>query len=140
MSSSRNWTGDRCHWTGKQAKKTEIAGTGSVPRRTRRLGSIDGDEHLRGSRGGGLPGVALGEYLLKQGHRVVCLDNLETGSLQNIEHLRDEGFEFRNVDISEQVDVREAVKLIFHLASTGQPDRLPAAAAADAEGRVVRHA
>ncbi len=42
--------------------------------------------------GAGFLGSHLCEYLLKKGHRVVCLDNLDTGSLQNIEHLRDEAF------------------------------------------------
>ena len=37
--------------------------------------------------GAGFLGSHLCEHLLARGHRVICVDNLETGSLQNIEHL-----------------------------------------------------
>ena len=40
--------------------------------------------------GAGFLGSHLCDYLLEHGHTVVCLDNLDTGSLQNIEHLRGE--------------------------------------------------
>ena len=71
--------------------------------------------------GAGFLGSHLCEFLLAKEHRVICLDNLETGSLQNIEHIRDPGFEFRNVDITEQVDVPEQVDFIYHLASPASP-------------------
>ena len=71
--------------------------------------------------GAGFLGSHLCEYLLAQGHRVICLDNLDTGSLQNIEHLRAEEFEFRNVDLVEFVDLPEDVDLVFHLASPASP-------------------
>ncbi len=67
--------------------------------------------------GAGFLGSHLCEYLLKKGHRVVCLDNLDTGSLQNIEHLRDEAFEFQNVDCTEFFDVPGTVDYVFHLAT-----------------------
>ena len=71
--------------------------------------------------GAGFLGSHLCEYLLAQGHRVICLDNLDTGSLQNIEHLRDSRFEFRNVDLVEFVDLPEDVDYVFHLASPASP-------------------
>jgi len=71
--------------------------------------------------GAGFLGSHLCEYLLQKGHRVVCLDNLDTGSLQNIEHLRDEAFEFQSVDVSEFIDVRGSVDYVFHLASPASP-------------------
>ena len=71
--------------------------------------------------GAGFLGSHLCEYLLKKGHRVVCLDNLDTGSLQNIEHLHDEAFEFQNVDVSEFIDVQGSVDFVFHLASPASP-------------------
>jgi len=71
--------------------------------------------------GAGFLGSHLCEYLLAQGHRVICLDNLDTGSLQNIEHLRAAEFEFRNVDLVEFVDLPEDVDLVFHLASPASP-------------------
>ncbi len=71
--------------------------------------------------GAGFLGSHLCEHLLSQGHRVICIDNLETGSLQNIEHIRDPEFEFRNIDITEYVDVEGEVDFVYHLASPASP-------------------
>ncbi|MFL5898526.1 MAG: UDP-glucuronic acid decarboxylase family protein [Solirubrobacterales bacterium] len=71
--------------------------------------------------GAGFLGSHLCERLLGDGHRVICLDNLETGSLENIAHIRDEAFEFRNVDITEQVEISEDVDFVYHLASPASP-------------------
>jgi dTDP-glucose 4,6-dehydratase len=71
--------------------------------------------------GAGFLGSHLCERLLRDGHRVICLDNLETGSLENIAHIRDDAFEFRNVDITETVDVPEEVDFVYHLASPASP-------------------
>lgn len=71
--------------------------------------------------GAGFVGSHLCERLLAEGHSVICLDNLDTGSLQNIQHLRKAGFEFRNVDLTEFVDVAETVDFVFHLASPASP-------------------
>src|SRR4051794_36309464 len=71
--------------------------------------------------GAGFLGSHLCEHLLGQGHRVICVDNLETGSLQNIEHIRDPAFEFRNLDITETVDIPEDVDFVYHLASPASP-------------------
>ena len=50
--------------------------------------------------GAGFLGSHLCEALLSRGHRVICVDNLETGSLQNVEHLRGDSFAFMNHDIT----------------------------------------
>ena len=71
--------------------------------------------------GAGFLGSHLCEHLLGKGDRVICLDNLETGSLQNIEHIREPRFEFRNVDITDHVDVPEEVDFVYHLASPASP-------------------
>ena len=71
--------------------------------------------------GSGFLGSHLCERLLAEGHRVICLDNLDTGSLQNIEHLRDPGFEFRNVDLTDHVELAEPADYVFHLASPASP-------------------
>jgi len=71
--------------------------------------------------GSGFLGSHLCEVLLARGHRVLCLDNLDTGTLENIEHLRDDGFEFRNTECSEFIDVHEPVHFVFHLASPASP-------------------
>jgi dTDP-glucose 4,6-dehydratase len=71
--------------------------------------------------GAGFLGSHLCEYLLEKGHRVICLDNLDTGTLENVEHIRNDGFEFRNVDVIEHIDIAEPVDFVFHLASPASP-------------------
>ena len=71
--------------------------------------------------GAGFLGSHLCERLLRDGHRVICIDNLETGSLENIAHIRDEAFDFRNIDIIEKVDIAEDVDFVYHLASPASP-------------------
>jgi dTDP-glucose 4,6-dehydratase len=71
--------------------------------------------------GAGFLGSHLCDELLRRGHRVVCVDNLETGSLANIEHIRDPGFEFRNLDIIEPYFIEEPVDFVYHMASPASP-------------------
>lgn len=72
--------------------------------------------------GAGFLGSHLSETLINRGHRVICVDNLETGSLRNIEHLRDPAvFEFRQIDIIEPYFVDEPVDFVYHLASPASP-------------------
>ena len=71
--------------------------------------------------GAGFLGSHLCEALLEKGHRVVCLDNLETGSLANIEHLRGDQFAFLPQDLTEHVDLLEALDFVYHLASPASP-------------------
>jgi dTDP-glucose 4,6-dehydratase len=71
--------------------------------------------------GAGFLGSHLCEALLEKGHRVICLDNLETGSLANIEHLRDDGFVFLNHDVIEPIQVAEPLEFVFHFAALASP-------------------
>jgi dTDP-glucose 4,6-dehydratase len=71
--------------------------------------------------GAGFLGSHLCEDLLQRGHRVVCIDNLETGSLANIEHLRDEAFDFRNHDVTFHIEIEEPVDFVYHLAALASP-------------------
>jgi dTDP-glucose 4,6-dehydratase len=71
--------------------------------------------------GAGFLGSHLCEELLRRGHRVICIDNLETGSLANIEHIRDDGFVHRNLDIIEPYFVDEPIDFVYHLASPASP-------------------
>ncbi|HVD39540.1 MAG TPA: UDP-glucuronic acid decarboxylase family protein [Solirubrobacterales bacterium] len=71
--------------------------------------------------GAGFLGSHLCERLLGDGHRVICIDNLETGSLENIAHIRDDAFDFRHVDITTYVDIPEDVDFVYHLASPASP-------------------
>jgi dTDP-glucose 4,6-dehydratase len=71
--------------------------------------------------GAGFLGSHLCEQLLARGSRVICVDNLETGSLANIAHLRDRQFRFLNVDITEPYSIDEPLDCIYHFASPASP-------------------
>jgi dTDP-glucose 4,6-dehydratase len=71
--------------------------------------------------GAGFLGSHLCDFLLDQGHDVVCVDNLDTGNLQNIEHIRDGAFTFVNHDLTEPFHYDGPVDFVFHLASPASP-------------------
>jgi dTDP-glucose 4,6-dehydratase len=71
--------------------------------------------------GAGFLGSHLCDELLRRGHRVICVDNLETGSLNNIEHIRVPDFVFLQSDIVEPYFVNEPVDFVYHLASPASP-------------------
>jgi len=71
--------------------------------------------------GAGFLGSHLCEYLLSKGFRVICVDNLETSSLENLEHLRDDAFLFSNHDMVEHLEVAEPVDVVYHLAALASP-------------------
>lgn len=87
--------------------------------------------------GAGFIGSHLCEFLLQRGWRVVCLDNLLTGRLENIAHLATDNakrqavtgrrFEFKKVDITNPRAVKNALKylpkvaVVFNLASPASP-------------------
>jgi dTDP-glucose 4,6-dehydratase len=66
-------------------------------------------------------GSHLCDELLARGHRVVCVDNLETGSLTNVAHIRGERFVFVQADIVAPYFVEEPVDVVYHLASPASP-------------------
>jgi dTDP-glucose 4,6-dehydratase len=72
--------------------------------------------------GAGFLGSHLCDELLSRGHRVICVDNFETGSLANIAHIRDpERFLYVQTDIIEPYFVQEPVDFVYHLASPASP-------------------
>jgi dTDP-glucose 4,6-dehydratase len=71
--------------------------------------------------GAGFLGSHLCDELLRRGHRVICVDNLETGSLNNIEHIRDSMFEHKNLNIIEPYFIDEPIDFVYHLASPASP-------------------
>jgi dTDP-glucose 4,6-dehydratase len=71
--------------------------------------------------GAGFLGSHLCDHLLEQGHRVICVDNLETGSLENIAHQRDDAFSFIYHDVIEPIRLDEPVDYVFHLAALASP-------------------
>jgi dTDP-glucose 4,6-dehydratase len=71
--------------------------------------------------GAGFLGSHLCDFLVADGYRVICVDNLETGSLQNVEHLRGEEFAFLNHDVTGHLEIDEPVDVVYHLASPASP-------------------
>lgn len=71
--------------------------------------------------GAGFLGSHLCDALVADGLRVICVDNLETGSLQNVEHLRGDSFGFVNHDVTGHLRIDEPVDFVFHLASPASP-------------------
>jgi len=71
--------------------------------------------------GAGFLGSHLCEYLLAQGYRVICVDNLESSSLENLEHLRDDAFAFLNHDMILHLEIDEPVDVVYHLAALASP-------------------
>ena len=88
--------------------------------------------------GAGFLGSHLCDALARDGHRVICVDNLETGSLQNIEHLRGDDFVFVHHDVIQHIEIDEPVDFVFTWRARRARSTI-SAADADAEGRLARH-
>ena len=72
--------------------------------------------------GAGFLGSHLCDRLLEEGHEVLCMDNLITGDLANIEHLFGHpGFKFVKYDVTEFVHVEGGLDYILHFASPASP-------------------
>ncbi len=71
--------------------------------------------------GAGFLGSHLCDELLRRGNRVICVDNVETGSLANIEHIRTPEFHFLQADIISPYYVDEPVDVVYHFASPASP-------------------
>ena len=71
--------------------------------------------------GAGFLGSHLCDELLRRGHRVICVDNFETGSLANIHHIRVPEFSHVHTDIIEPYYVEEPVVIVYHFASPASP-------------------
>src|SRR2546429_9574454 len=71
--------------------------------------------------GAGFLGSHLCDHLIGQGFRVICVDNLDTGSLQNVEHLRGENFDFVKHDVTFRREIEGDVDAVYHLAALASP-------------------
>lgn len=72
--------------------------------------------------GAGFIGSHLCDLLLAQGHQVVAMDNLITGSMRNIAHLRERArFAFEHHDVVEEIEVSGPLDAVLHLASLPSP-------------------
>jgi dTDP-glucose 4,6-dehydratase len=70
----------------------------------------------------GFIGSHMCERLLNEGHSVAAVDNLITGSLDNIEHLRShEKFEFHEVDVTRSFEIGGNLHCVIHMASLASP-------------------
>ena len=69
----------------------------------------------------GFIGSHLSEALLNRGHAVVGVDNLITGDLGNIAHLRDQDFQFIRHDVTQYIDIDGPVDCVLHWASPASP-------------------
>src|SRR4051795_13701523 len=71
--------------------------------------------------GAGFLGSNLCDRLLGEGHRVICVDNLESGSLENIAHVKGDEFTFVYHDVVQPIWIDEPVDFVFHLAALASP-------------------
>ena len=79
-------------------------------------------ENVLVTGGSGFLGSHLCERLLSEGYGVICMDNLLTGRLENIEHMMDEkAFEFCEASVTEYIGISGAVNYVLHFASPASP-------------------
>jgi dTDP-glucose 4,6-dehydratase len=79
--------------------------------------------------GAGFVGSHLCERLLSEGYRVMCMDNLRTGALENVAHLEgDADFEYIDHDVTAYINVPGELDEVYHFASPASPvdfERIP---------------
>jgi dTDP-glucose 4,6-dehydratase len=71
--------------------------------------------------GAGFLGSHLCDFLLARSHRVICVDNLVTSTLQNLEHIDADDFLFVNHDMTAELRVDEQVDFVYHFAALASP-------------------
>ena len=73
--------------------------------------------------GAGFIGSHLCDKLIQEGHRVICLDNLSTGRIENIEHLlKDKNFRFKKFNVTKYIAIKGKVDYVLHFASLASPE------------------
>lgn len=71
--------------------------------------------------GAGFIGSHLCDHFLTQGHEVICMDNLLTGSVSNINHIRDPRFTFFQYDVTNFIYLDGPLDYVLHFASPASP-------------------
>jgi len=71
--------------------------------------------------GAGFLGSHLCDMFLARGHEVICMDNLITGTIGNIDHIRSEHFLFIKQDVTNYIYIDGPVDYILHFASPASP-------------------
>lgn len=73
--------------------------------------------------GAGFIGSHLCQRLIEEGHKVICIDNLITGSPENIKHLLTvKNFRFLEHNITKYIDIGEEIDFVLHFASPASPE------------------
>jgi UDP-glucuronate decarboxylase len=74
--------------------------------------------------GAGFIGSNLCEKLLNNGHKIICVDNLSTGNIKNVEHLlKNTNFKFINHNIIDYLELDEDINEIYNLACPASPPK-----------------
>ncbi len=72
--------------------------------------------------GSGFVGSYLCEELINDGHKIIVIDNLLTGSTENINHLmNNENFSFIQHDVQNHIEIENKVDYVLHFASAASP-------------------
>ena len=71
--------------------------------------------------GAGFIGSHLADRFLADGHEVICIDNLVTGDVANIAHIKDKRFSFIQYDVTNYLYVDGPLDFILHFASPASP-------------------
>ena len=72
--------------------------------------------------GSGFVGSYLCEKLINDGHKIIVIDNLLTGSTENINDLLDnENFSFVEQDVQDHIEIEDKVDYVLHFASAASP-------------------
>ena len=97
----------------------------------RQIGTIGENNHFRIKTqmktvlitgGAGFIGSHLCEFLLRKGYKVISIDNLITGNIKNIEHLRNsQNFSYIHHDVSKHIVIDGDVDYVLHFASPASP-------------------
>ena len=70
----------------------------------------------------GFLGSHLCDYFLSKDFKVLGIDNLITGNLNNLSHLEsNSNFEFRKIDITQNLKIADSIDYILHFASPASP-------------------
>lgn len=71
--------------------------------------------------GAGFLGSHLVDFFLKEENEVICIDNLITGTMENISHIKSNKFKFYRHDVTEYLDIDGSIDFILHFASPASP-------------------
>lgn len=72
--------------------------------------------------GAGFIGSHFSRFLLKKGYHVICVDNLITGSRENIKHsLKNKKFRFLKHDVTKYININGKIDYVLHFASPASP-------------------